>query len=119
MPTKNTRISKEREENPDGLAAVMQPVRDRLDLHGEMLRQILKILTEEKESDGPSLSDLLTELIKRLDNQSRTLLELTKAVVALRDQLPLKIVQAIDDNLSGAAMGPPNGGGRGTGSGSA
>ena len=121
MPTKKTRIPKEHTENADGLAAIMKPVRDRLDLHGEMLRQILKILTEDKQSDGPSLSDLLSDLIKRLDTQSRTLLDLTAGVVALRDQLPLEIVRAIDDNLDGstARQGQPNGSGNGNRGGTA
>lgn len=121
MPTKKTRVPKEHTENADGLAAVMQPVRDRLDLHGEMLRKILTILTEDKEGDGPSLSDLLSDLIKRLDAQSGSLLKLTTAVIALRNQLPLEVVRAIDDNLdgSGASKGQPNGGGRGSQGGSA
>ena len=76
MASKKTRVPEERSENADAAAQAMAPVLERLDLHGEMLARIIQLLTEEKGSDGPSLFDLLADLIKRLD-----------------------LVKAIDDNL--------------------
>jgi len=83
----------------EDLAEALSPVRERLDVYGEMLNRILLILTEEKESDGPSLAELMGELIKRIDSQSRYLADLTTAVAQLGINLPLDLVKAIDDNL--------------------
>ena len=99
MASKKTRVQEERSENADAAAQAMAPVLERLDLHGEMLARIIQLLTEEKGSDGPSLFDLLADLIKRLDNQSAYLKDLTVAVAQLGINLPLDLVQAIDDNL--------------------
>ena len=99
MASKKTRIPEERSENADAAAQAMAPVLERLDLHGEMLARIIQLLTEEKGSDGPSLFDLLADLIKRLDNQSAYLKDLTVAVAQLGINLPLDLIQAIDDNL--------------------
>ena len=99
MASKKTRVPEERSENADAAAQAMAPVLERLDLHGEMLARIIQLLTEEKGSDGPSLFDLLADLIKRLDNQSAYLKDLTVAVAQLGINLPLDLVQAIDDNL--------------------
>ena len=71
----------------------------RLDVQGEMLKRILMILMEEKESDGPSLFQLLADLITRIDGQSLYLKDLTVAVAKLGMNLPLDVVTAIDDNL--------------------
>ena len=99
MASKKTRVPEERIENADAAAQAMAPVLERLDLHGEMLARIIQLLTEEKGSDGPSLFDLLADLIKRLDSQSAYLKDLTVAVAQLGINLPLDLVQAIDDNL--------------------
>ena len=99
MATKKTRISKEHNENIDAAAQALAPVMERLDLHGEMLKHIIKLLTEEKQSDGPTLYDLLADLIKRIDNQSAYLKDLTVAVAQLGINLPLDLIKAIDDNL--------------------
>ena len=99
MATKNTRIPEERSENADAAAQALAPVLERLDLHGEMLKHIIQLLTAEKPSDGPSLYDLLADLIKRIDSQSAYLKDLTVAVAQLGINLPLDLVKAIDDNL--------------------
>ena len=99
MATKKTRISKEHNENIEAAAQALAPVMERLDLHGEMLKHIIKLLTEEKQSDGPTLYDLLADLIKRIDNQSAYLKDLTVAVAQLGINLPLDLIKAIDDNL--------------------
>ena len=99
MATKKTRISEERSENADAATQALAPVMERLDLHGEMLKRIIQLLTEEKQSNGPTLYDLLADLIKRIDNQSAYLKDLTVAVAQLDINLPLDLVKAIDDNL--------------------
>ena len=99
MATKKTRPSKEQDESTSSLSQALAPVYERLDIHGEMLRGIIRLLTEEKESDGPPLHQLLSDLITRLDRQSGYLKELTVAVGKLGMTLPLDLVQAIDDNL--------------------
>ena len=111
MATKKTRISEERSENAEAAAQALAPVMERLDLHGEMLKHIIQLLTEEKQSDGPSLYDLLAELIKRIDNQSAYLKDLTVAVAQLGINLPLDLIKAIDDNLDlpHRTNGHPNG----------
>ena len=53
MAHKAARDPKEHTENMDALTEALSPIRERLDVHGEMLNRILQILTEEKESDGP------------------------------------------------------------------
>ena len=80
MPTKKTRIPKERTENADQMAQALAPIHERLDVHAEMLKRIIQLLTEEKASDEPSLYKLLADLITRIDGQSRYLMELTVAV---------------------------------------
>ena len=99
MATRKPRAPKEHPENGEGLAQALAPIYERLDLHGEMLKRILQVLTEEKESDGPNLFQLLSDLIVRIDGQSRYLMSLTVAVGKLGKELPLDLVQAIDDNL--------------------
>ena len=99
MATKKTRIPEERSENADAAAQALAPVMERLDLHGEMLARIIQLLTEEKGSDGPTLYDLLADLIKRIDRQSAYLKDLTVAVAQLGINLPLDLIKAIDDNL--------------------
>jgi hypothetical protein len=99
MATKKTRISEEQIKNGEAAAQALAPVMERLDLHGEMLKHIIQLLTEEKQSDGPSLYDLLADLIKRIDNQSAYLKDLTVAVAQLGINLPLDLIKAIDDNL--------------------
>lgn len=99
MATKKTRVLKEHPENVEGLAQALGPIHERLDAYGEMLKRILQVLTEEKESDGPNLFQLLSDLIVRIDGQSRYLKNLTVAVGKLGKELPLDLVQAIDDNL--------------------
>ena len=99
LMSKKTRVPEERSKNADAAAQAMAPVLERLDLHGEMLARIIQLLTEEKASDGPSLFDLLADLIKRLDNQSAYLKDLTVAVAQLGINLPLDLIQAIDDTL--------------------
>ncbi len=99
MTTKKTRIPEERSENIEVAAQALAPVLERLDIHGEMLKHIVQLLTEEKGSDGPSLFDLLADLIKRLDGQSAYLKDLTVAVAQLGINLPLDLIKAIDDNL--------------------
>ena len=111
MARKATRDPKEHTENMDALTEALSPIRERLDVHGEMLNRILLILTEEKESDGPSLAELMGELIKRIDSQSRYLADLTVAVSQLGINLPLDLIKAIDDNLDipHRTNGHPNG----------
>ena len=99
MATKQPRALREHPENAEGLAQALAPVCERLDIHGEMLKRILQVLTEEKESDGPNLFQLLSDLIVRIDGQSHYLKNLTVAVGKLGKELPLDLVQAIDDNL--------------------
>ncbi len=99
MASKKTRIVEEHAENTERLTQALSPIHERLDVHGEMLKRIIQILTEEKESDGPTLYQLLADLIARLDGQSRYLKDLTVAVGKLGVNLPLDLVQAIDDNL--------------------
>ena len=99
MAHKAARDPKEHTENMAALTEALSPIRERLDVHGEMLNRILLILTEEKQSDGPTIYDLLADLIKRIDNQSRYLADLTTAVAQLGINLPLDLVKAIDDNL--------------------
>ncbi len=113
MATKKTRVPKEHPENVEGLSQALAPIHERLDAHGEMLKRILQVLTEEKESDGPNLFQLLSDLIVRIDGQSRYLKNLTVAVGKLGKELPLDLVQAIDDNLdlSGRKNGHADGGG--------
>jgi len=112
MATKKTRISEERSENSDAAAQALAPVMERLDVHGEMLKRIIQLLTEEKQSDGPTLYDLLADLIKRIDSQSAYLKDLTVAVAKLGINLPLDLIKAIDDNLDipHRTNGHPNGG---------
>ena len=99
MATKKTRIPIELTENAETAALALTPVMERLDLHGEMLKRIVQLLTAEKQSNGPTLYDLLADLIKRLDNQSAYLKDLTVAVAQLGINLPLDLIKAIDDNL--------------------
>ena len=99
MTAKKPRVPKEPSENLEGLAQALAPIHERLDVHGEMLKRILQVLTEERESDGPNLYQLLADLIARIDGQSRYLKNLTVAVGKLGKELPLDLVQAIDDNL--------------------
>ena len=99
MAPQAARDPKEHTKNMEDLAEALSPLRERLDVHGQMLNRILQILTEEKEGDGPSLVDLLADLIKRIDNQSRYLAELTVAVSQLGINLPLDLIKAIGDNL--------------------
>ncbi len=112
MASQATRDPRKHTENMAELVEALSPVRERLDLHGEMLKRILQILTEEKESDGPTLFDLLADLIKRIDSQTRNLAVLTAAVSHLGTNLPLDLVKAIDDNLDipHRTSGRPNGG---------
>ena len=115
MSAKAPKQAKERNENTGEMPSSLTQIRDRLDLHGEMLRRILQILTEEKEGDGPTLSELLADLIRRIDVQTRTLADLTTGVLKLGQQMPLDIVRAIDDNLDPSERkkgGRPNGNGR-------
>ncbi len=99
MATKKTRIQLEPNENAETAELALAAVLERLDLHGEMLKHIIQLLTEEKQSDGPTLYDLLADLIKRIDNQSAYLKDLTVAVAKLGINLPLDLIEAIDDNL--------------------
>ena len=90
MAHKAARDPIEHTENMAALTEALSPIRERLDVHGEMLNRILLILTEEKQSDGPTLYDLLAD---------RYLADLTTAVAQLGINLPLDLVKAIDDNL--------------------
>lgn len=99
MATKKTRIPKKQDQNIEALGQALSPIHERLDVHGEMLKRIIQLLTEEKENDGPTLYQLLADLIVRLDGQSRYLKDLTVAVGQLGVNLPLDLVKAIDDNL--------------------
>ncbi len=76
-------------------------ISEQLAVQGEQIRAILKILTAEKDSDGPSLVVLLGELILRLDGQTRYLKEVAVAVRTLGRELPNDLVEAIADNLGG------------------
>jgi len=76
-------------------------ISEQLAVQGEQIRAILKILTAEKDSDGPSLVVLLGELILRLDGQTRYLKEVAVAVRTLGRELPNDLVAAIGDNLGG------------------
>jgi hypothetical protein len=74
-------------------------ISEQLAVQGEQIRAILKILTAEKDSDGPSLVVLLGELILRLDGQTRYLKEVAVAVRTLGRELPNDLVAAIGENL--------------------
>ena len=76
-------------------------ISEQLAVQGEQIRAILKILTAEKEGDGPSLVVLLGELILRLDGQTRHLKEVAVAVRTFGQELPNDLVAAISDSLSG------------------
>jgi len=76
-------------------------ISEQLAVQGEQIRAILKILTAEKDSDGPGLVVLLGELILRLDGQTRYLKEVAVAVRTLGRELPNDLVAAIGDNLGG------------------
>ncbi len=76
-------------------------ISEQLAVQGEQVRAILKILTAEKDGDGPSLVVLLGELILRLDGQTRYLKEVAIAVRTLGRELPNDLVAAIGDNLGG------------------
>ncbi len=76
-------------------------ISEQLAVQGEQIRAILKILTAEKDSDGPSLVVLLGELILRLDGQTRYLKEVAVAVRTLGRELPNDLVAAIGENLGG------------------
>lgn len=76
-------------------------ISEQLAVQGEQIRAILKILTAEKEGDGPNLVVLLGELILRLDGQTRYLKEVAIAVKTLGQELPNELVAAIGNNLNG------------------
>lgn len=107
MATKKTRIQLKPNENAEAAELALAPVLERLDVHGEMLKHIVQLLTEEKQSDGPTLYDLLADLIKRIDGQSAYLKDLTVAVAKLGMNLPLDLIKAIDD-IPHRTNGHPN-----------
>jgi hypothetical protein len=74
-------------------------VAGKLHLHGEMLGRILEILTPEQVRAGPSLDELLANLIARLDRQAMMLKEILVIQGKLARDLPADLVRAIDDNL--------------------
>ena len=84
---------------------------DQLRLQGEMLSRILEILTPvETEQSGPSLHELMAQLIGRLDRQSVMLKDILVSQGTLARDLPLDVVRAIDDNYGAAGSGQANGG---------
>jgi hypothetical protein len=89
----------------EGLTALrgaVAHVAGELRLHRETLNRILKILTPEQAESGPSLDELLSNLIARLDRQSVMLKEILVAQGEFARNLPVDVLRAIDDNLSGA-----------------
>lgn len=86
-------------------------------LHGEILLQIVGLLTPGEERSGTPLDELLAALIGRLDRQSVMLKEILEAQSTLRRNLPGEVVQAIDDTHGAGgsiANGAPGGNAHGT-----
>jgi hypothetical protein len=84
-----------------GLAALANEVH----LQGEILIRIVQLLTPTDEQSSPSLHELLTALIGRLDRQSIMLQEILEAQRNFRSTLPHDVAQAIDDaNESGGSV---------------
>ena len=110
MATKTEHRLEEQDGNMREVDERLGLISEQLAVQGEQIRAILKILTAEKEGDGPSVVVLLGELILRLDGQTRYLKEVAIAVRTLGQELPNDLVAAISDNL-GARRG--NGTGEG------
>lgn len=98
-------------EDPASLATIEQGVRDangglvlvlgKQRLHGEHLERIIELVTpaEKEEGEGPSLEELLGNLLVRLDNQSAYLKDITVGLEKITRDMPLDVVQAIADNF--------------------
>ena len=69
--------------------------------HGESLETIIRLVTPEQGSpkDGPSLEELMSELLVRLDQQSAYLKDITVRLAKITRDMPLDVVQAIADNF--------------------
>jgi hypothetical protein len=101
MATRTEQRGEEQQGNMREVDERLGLISEQLAVQGEQSRAILKILTAEKDSDGPSLVVLLGELILRLDGQNRYLKEVAVAVRTLGRELPNDLVAAIGDNLGG------------------
>jgi hypothetical protein len=101
MATTTEKRAEEQQGNMREVDERLGLIAEQLAVQGEQIRAILKILTAEKEGDGPSLVVLLGELILRLDGQTRYLKEVAIAVRTLGQELPNELVAAIGNNLSG------------------
>jgi hypothetical protein len=95
----------------EGLTALQGAVTliaSELGIHRKFLSRILEILTPDEEpASGPSLHELLAELIVRLDRQSIALKDILVAQRKLARDLPLDVVRIIDDNLGGMDQPSP------------
>jgi hypothetical protein len=90
----------------DGLAALnggVVTIASELRLHGEALARIEVLLTPENEATGPTLQDLLAQLIAQLNRQSLMLAEI---LGNLRNPRDAATVTGID--ASGRAGGAPS-----------
>jgi hypothetical protein len=69
--------------------------------HGESLETIIRLITPEPGpgKDGPSLEELIGELLARLDSQSAYLKDITVGLAKITRDMPLDVVQAIADNF--------------------
>jgi len=101
MATRTEQRVESQQENMREVDERLGLISEQLAVQGEQIRAILKLLTAEKDSDGPSLVVLLGELILRLDGQTRYLKEVAVAVRTLGRELPNDLVAAIGDNLGG------------------
>ena len=99
------------DEEPVSLSTVQRDVRDansglvlilgKQRLHGEHLERIIELVTPEKkeEGEGPSLEEMLSGLLVRLDSQSAYLKDITVGLAKITQDMPLDVVQAIADNF--------------------
>lgn len=98
------------DDGPASFAAVERGLRDangglalmlgKQRLHGEHLERIIELVTpEKKEGEGPSLEEMLSGLLVRLDSQSAYLKDITVGLAKITRDMPLDVVQAIADNF--------------------
>ena len=96
-PASLSTIQRDLQDANSGLVLILGKQR----LHGEHLERIIELVTpeEKEEGEGPSLEELLTGLIVRLDGQSAYLKDITVGLAKITRDMPLDVVRAIADNF--------------------